>query len=117
VRRRRGGDRAGDPPTREAWASAPPRRELSDLHIHLGGAVAARVLWSIAHDQGFELPVSDHWELEELVSARPGKVNSLDEHLRSEVRLLRQGGVLSDEQIDRALRWAREATFVDGAGP
>jgi adenosine deaminase len=56
-------------------------RELSDLHIHVGGAVAPHVLWSIAHDQGFKLPVSDYWEFRELVSARPGKVRSLDEYL------------------------------------
>jgi adenosine deaminase len=56
-------------------------RELVDLHIHVGGAVAPHVLWSIAHDQGFKLPVSDYWEFKELVSARPGKVRSLDEYL------------------------------------
>ena len=56
-------------------------RELTDLHIHVGGAVAPHVLWSIAHDQGFKLPVSSYWEFKELVSARPGKVHSLDEYL------------------------------------
>ncbi len=55
--------------------------ELSDLHIHVGGAVAPHVLWSIAHDQGFKLPVADYWEFCELISARPGKVRSLDEYL------------------------------------
>ncbi len=62
-------------------AAAAPRRDLVDLHIHVGGAVAPHVLWSIAHDQGFKLPVSDYWEFKELVSARPGKVKSLDEYL------------------------------------
>jgi adenosine deaminase len=56
-------------------------RELVDLHIHVGGAVAPHVLWSIAHDHGFKLPVADYWEFKELVSARPGKVKSLDEYL------------------------------------
>ncbi|HEU4386141.1 MAG TPA: adenosine deaminase [Anaeromyxobacteraceae bacterium] len=55
--------------------------ELSDLHIHVGGAVAPHILWSIAHDQGFKLPVADYWEFRELISARPGKVGSLDEYL------------------------------------
>lgn len=58
-----------------------PARELSDLHIHVGGAVAPHVLWSIAHDQGFKLPVASYWEFKELVSARPGKVRSLEEYL------------------------------------
>jgi adenosine deaminase len=56
-------------------------RELADLHIHVGGAVAPHVLWSIAHDQGFKLPVASYWEFKELVSARPGKVRSLEEYL------------------------------------
>ena len=56
-------------------------RELVDLHIHVGGAVAPHVLWSIAHDQGFKLPVASYWEFKELVSARPGKVASLEEYL------------------------------------
>ena len=56
-------------------------RELADLHIHVGGAVAPHILWSIAHDQGFKLPVADYWEFRELISARPGKVKSLDEYL------------------------------------
>jgi adenosine deaminase len=56
-------------------------KELADLHIHVGGAVAPHVLWSIAHEQGFKLPVSDYWEFKELVSARPGKVRSLEEYL------------------------------------
>ena len=57
------------------------RADLCDLHIHVGGAVAPHVLWSIAHDQGLKLPVQDYWEFKELVSARPGKVKSLDEYL------------------------------------
>jgi adenosine deaminase len=56
-------------------------RDLSDLHIHVGGAAAPHTLWSIAHEQGLKLPVADYWEFRELVSARPGKVKSLDEYL------------------------------------
>lgn len=76
-----------DAPEREeaarepAAGGAPGQGELADLHIHVGGAVAPHVLWSIAHDQGFKLPVSDYWGFKELVSARPGKVRSLDEYL------------------------------------
>jgi adenosine deaminase len=56
-------------------------KNLTDLHIHMGGGVGPHILWSIAHDQGFKLPVSDYFEFEELISARPGKVHSLDEYL------------------------------------
>jgi len=36
--------------------------------------------------------------------------------MRSEVKLLRDAQVLTDEQIDQTLRWAREATFVGEGG-
>ena len=59
-----------------------PRVELADLHIHVGGAVAPHILWSIAHDQGFKLPVQTYWEFRDLVTAAPDKVNSLGDALR-----------------------------------
>jgi len=58
-----------------------PSRELIDLHIHVGGAVAPHVLWSIAHEHGFKLPVKDYWEFVELVTATPDKVASLQDYL------------------------------------
>jgi adenosine deaminase len=56
-------------------------RELIDLHIHLGGAVAPHVLWSIAHQQGFKLPVKNYQEFVELITVRPGKVSNLEDYL------------------------------------
>jgi adenosine deaminase len=58
-----------------------PRVELADLHIHIGAAVAPHILWSIAHDQGFKLPVENYWEFRELVTAAPDKVTSLGDYL------------------------------------
>ena len=57
-------------------------RDLIDLHIHVGGAVAPHILWSMAHEQGYKLPVKDYWEFVELISARPDKVRSLEEYLK-----------------------------------
>jgi adenosine deaminase len=56
-------------------------RELIDLHIHVGGAVAPHVLWSIAHAQGFKLPTKNYFEFVELITARPDKVANLDDYL------------------------------------
>lgn len=64
------------------WVCTAMPRELVDLHIHLGGAVAPHVLWSIAHQQGFKLPVKSYFEFVELITARPGKVSSLEDYLR-----------------------------------
>ncbi len=58
-----------------------PRLELVDLHIHVGAAVAPHILWPIAHDQGFKLPVENYWEFRDLVTARPDKVASLGDYL------------------------------------
>lgn len=57
-------------------------RNLIDLHIHVGGAVAPHILWSIAHQQGFKLPVKDYWEFVELITARPDKVSNLQDYLK-----------------------------------
>jgi adenosine deaminase len=40
----------------------------------------------------------------------------LDTNVRSELRMLRVGGILSEEQVEQTLRWAREASFLDGEG-
>ncbi|MFO0580630.1 MAG: adenosine deaminase, partial [Anaeromyxobacter sp.] len=40
----------------------------------------------------------------------------LDTSMRSEVRMIREAGVLADEQVDQAIAWAREATFVPDGG-
>jgi adenosine deaminase len=58
-----------------------PRLELADLHIHVGAAVAPHILWSIAHDQGFKLPVHTFWEFRDLVTAKADKVSSLNDYL------------------------------------
>ncbi len=59
-----------------------PNRDLIDLHIHVGGAVAPHILWSIAHQQGYKLPVRSYWEFVELVTARGDKVKSLEDYLQ-----------------------------------
>lgn len=57
-------------------------RELIDLHIHVGGAVAPHILWSIAHQHGFKLPVKNYFEFVDLITASPDKVGSLDDYLK-----------------------------------
>ena len=58
-----------------------PTTELTDLHIHVGGAVAPHILWAIAHDSGFKLPVKSYWDFCDLVYADPNKVSSLGDYL------------------------------------
>ena len=58
------------------------RAPLTELHCHLGGAVAPAIMWGIAHSQGIKLPTKDYWEFRELitVSARHGR--SFDGYLQ-----------------------------------
>jgi adenosine deaminase len=43
--------------------------------------VAPHVLWAIAHDHGFKLPVKSYWDFCDLVYADPKKVSSLGDYL------------------------------------
>lgn len=55
---------------------------LCDLHIHVGSSVAPHIMWSIAHQQGFKLPVKDYWEFVDLITVNPRRDRSLDDYLR-----------------------------------
>lgn len=43
---------------------------LADLHTHLGGAVDAAILWTLAHEQGIKLPTKDYWEFEKMITVQ-----------------------------------------------
>lgn len=55
---------------------------LVEQHLHVGGAVAPHVLFALAHEQGFKLPVRNYFEFVDLVTSSPDKVKSLDDYLR-----------------------------------
>lgn len=55
---------------------------LTELHLHVGGAVAPHVLFALAHEQGFKLPVRDYFEFVDLVTSNPEKVQSLEDYIR-----------------------------------
>jgi adenosine deaminase len=59
-----------------------PNRAYCDLHIHAGASVAPHIMWSIAHQQGFKLPVKSYWEFVDLITINPRKVNNLEDYLR-----------------------------------
>ena len=54
---------------------------LTELHLHVGGAVAPHILWEMAHAQGLKLPVRSYFDFVDLVTSRPDKVKSLDDYL------------------------------------
>lgn len=56
------------------------RKELCELHFHLGQSVEPQILWSIAHEQGIKLPSKDYWEFHDLITLNKDNVTWDDYH-------------------------------------
>ena len=55
---------------------------LTELHCHLGGAVAPAIMWGIAHSQGIRLPTKDYWEFRQLITVSARRGRSFDGYLQ-----------------------------------
>src|SRR2546425_9988698 len=55
--------------------------ELTELHVHLGGAVDPAAMWGIAHSQGIRLPTKDFWEFVDLITVRKQAKKSFEDFL------------------------------------
>ncbi len=55
---------------------------LTELHCHLGGAVAPAIMWGIAHSQGIRLPTKDYWEFRDMITVSPRRGRSFEGYLR-----------------------------------
>jgi adenosine deaminase len=55
---------------------------LTELHCHLGGAVAPAIMWGIAHSQGIRLPSKDYWEFREMITVSRRHGRSFEGYLR-----------------------------------
>jgi len=55
--------------------------ELTELHVHLGGAVDPAAMWGIAHAQGIRLPTKDYWEFVDLITVGSKRRKSFDDYL------------------------------------
>ncbi len=60
----------------------PRNRPLTELHCHLGGAVAPSIMWGIAHAQGIRLPTKDYWEFRHLITVSARRGRSFDGYLQ-----------------------------------
>ncbi|MEP7380016.1 MAG: amidohydrolase family protein [Chloroflexota bacterium] len=54
---------------------------LTELHSHLGGAVAPAIMWGIAHSQGIRLPTKDYWAFRKLITVSARRGRSFDGYL------------------------------------
>ncbi|MBD3300330.1 MAG: adenosine deaminase [Candidatus Moranbacteria bacterium] len=80
------------------------KRDLIDLHIHIGGAMSPHTLWEIAHSQGIKLPVRDYWGFTRLVANPPSikdyfRIYELTEKIQSSPKAMERGvyNVISKE--------------------
>jgi adenosine deaminase len=80
------------------------------LEICPSSNLATRAVGSLAELGGI---LRTFWERGVRFSINTDGPYLLDTNMRSEVRLLRDSGILSDEQLDTTLGWAREASFVE----
>jgi adenosine deaminase len=55
---------------------------LTELHCHLGGAVAPAIMWGIAHSQGIRLPTKDYWEFRDMITVSSRHGHSFDGYLQ-----------------------------------
>jgi adenosine deaminase len=60
----------------------PRSHPLTELHCHLGGAVAPAIMWGIAHSQGIRLPTKDYWEFRQLITVSARRGRSFDGYLQ-----------------------------------
>jgi adenosine deaminase len=60
----------------------PRSHPLTELHCHLGGAVAPAIMWGIAHSQGIRLPTKDYWAFRELITVSSRRGRSFDGYLQ-----------------------------------
>jgi len=59
----------------------PRKTPLTELHCHLGGAVAPAIMWGIAHSQGIRLPTKDYWEFRDMITVSGRRGRSFDDYL------------------------------------
>jgi len=55
--------------------------ELIELHLHINKKVAPHILFEIAHEQKFKLPIQNYFEFITLITSDPTKIKNLKEYL------------------------------------
>jgi len=90
------------------------KRELAELHFHLGQSVDPHILWSIAHEQGIRLPSKDYWEFYDLITLnKPGEVTWEDYHaLFKWTELIQSSPVSMERAIYEVVNGAYRANNV-----
>src|SRR3989338_3913226 len=93
----------------------PAGEPLAELHSHLGAAVDAAILWTLAHEQGIKLPTKDYWEFERLVTIQKqghGGVLALDREKYHWTELIQSSPRAMEPAVHETLGGAYRANHV-----
>ncbi len=92
------------------------RVPLAELHSHLGGAVDAAILWTLAHEQGIKLPTKNYWEFEQMVTISPRKhlqgVTALDKEKYHWTELIQSSPLAMEPTVHETIGGAYRANHV-----
>src|SRR5215208_5782895 len=88
---------------------------LAELHTHLGGSVAADIMWSLAHEQGIALPTRDYWEFDRMVTVSdPRGVADLDalDRIYHLTELIQSSPIAVERSVLAAIRGAYRSQWI-----
>ncbi|MDR1233476.1 MAG: hypothetical protein LBJ75_04450 [Puniceicoccales bacterium] len=79
------------------------RRQLADLHAHLGTSVNPATLWEIAQDKGFVLPKRDYHDFVEYITISPDNSIPLNEYFDTIYHKLLDKLSSGTKEVERAV--------------
>ncbi len=102
----------------EKWRQIPWPKEVTELHVHLGGSVPLHRLWEIAITKGIRGLGNGYEEFVNLLKRKEGKVTDLDSYLEvyDRVELIQSGPQNVRESIIIAIHRAYLTGGVDSIG-
>ncbi len=95
------------------------RREVTELHVHLGGAVPLYRLWEMGMERGIRGVAHSYTEFIELLTRAPSEVKNLDDYLAifDMVELIQAGPHAVAESIRIAINGAYRTGGMRRLGP
>lgn len=103
----------------ERWRSLPWPKTVTEIHVHLGGAVPLYRLWEIAVDRGIRGMGAGYEEFLSMVKIQDNKVNDLDSYLEiyDKIELIQSGPSSVRESVIIAIHRAYRTGGMTNVGP
>jgi len=90
------------------------KKELAELHFHLGQSVDPHILWSIAHEQGIRLPTKQYWDFHDLITLSGKESVTWDDYheLFKWTELIQSSPVAMERSVYEVLSGAYRASNI-----